>query len=98
MATKKISALERKVKEKLKLVIKIVNFVIWLLNKKGTVTKQHVSSCHTNTETELKNFNSFSFFGYFGHTMFGGNDIEIHYHQGKRRHPCFLCLLASLFH
>jgi hypothetical protein len=83
MAANKFNALEKKVKKRLEITMKIANFVGWLLNEKGTITKQYTGSSHTNTMTQLVDFKNFSFFGDFGKSMMGGNDIKIFYRQGN---------------
>ncbi len=68
----------------LETVIKTVEF---FLEKRGRVYDRQVHSAHTSQKVELDNFHGFSFYSYGSYTMFGGEEIKIWYHPGKKEHP-----------
>ena len=70
-----IKDLAKKVRERQRLIEKIVKFVIDLVVHHGERTHYSQGSCHTHIVWELKNLSNFSFKADLGHTMMGGNDI-----------------------
>lgn len=74
-----LKQLARKIKERQKLVERIVNFVNKILPKFGnnTLYKQH--SSHTSIAWYLWNIEGFTFKASYGHTMMGGNAVNILY-------------------
>jgi len=76
-----VEELEEVVRDKRELVGQIVNFVEAFLLERGRITAKEVSSDHTRVERELRQFENFSFHWVTGMTMFGGDTIEIWYHD-----------------
>ncbi len=73
--------LQKKIKEREKLLIKFLNFTLEILKEAGTETYYHEHDFHTNSNKELVDFYGFSFYGDFGQTEHGGNDIKISYRK-----------------
>lgn len=85
----KISVLEKRIKERLELTIKICKFAESLLYEKGVLIKESMHSSHCNIIREMKDFMNFSFFGDFGQSMMGGNDVKIWYPEQKDEYLVF---------
>lgn len=74
-----IQELERKVAARIKFLVAVCNFSEKALNELGALTSYSQGSCHTHIKRELKGFHGFDFYGDFGHSMMGGNDIRIEF-------------------
>ena len=71
-------SLAQKIRERQKLVERIVGFVEKIVLR-GERTQYSQGSFNTHTVWELKNLAGFSFKGDFGQTMMGGNDVYVWY-------------------
>ena len=72
-----VKILEEKIKERTSILENTLAFVEEILEKAGKVTHHQVHRWHTNHDVELTNFHDFSFYGSYGHSQMGGNDIKI---------------------
>ena len=73
--------LEQKIQARKQLLDEVLGFTIQILNEWGEETYRDQGNSNTHTKRELREFGRFSFFGDFGQTMFGGNNIKIVYHH-----------------
>lgn len=73
--------LQKKIKEREKLLIKFLDFASEILKEAGTETYYREHDFHTTSNKELVDFYGFSFYGNFGQTEHGGNDIKISYRK-----------------
>ena len=78
MADPKLRELEKKVKERKKLVERIAGFVEHVTVKHGKRTYYSEGSCNTHTQHELK-LGNFFLKGDLGQTMYGGNTVDVVY-------------------
>jgi hypothetical protein len=79
-----IEKLERQIEVRKKLVLSYLNFVKKIMSEIGERTLYEESSNHTKTKWELLDFHGFRFFGAFGLTCFGGNEIIIEFNREQR--------------
>jgi len=75
--TAELKKLEQLVKEREEFLTKVISVTLDLFKEIGRTIRNKVFDFHINTIVELKNFHKFSFNGNFGHSQFGGNDIQI---------------------
>lgn len=75
--------LAKKVRTRKNFLNKVVNPVIDLVHKRGTIVRREQGSCHTRIVAEFRNFGDFTFHTDLGQTMFGGNTVKIFYHPGR---------------
>ncbi len=72
-----LNKLQRQIEERELLVVKFLKFTSEILTRIGKTTHHEMHKFHTRSNIEVKDFNNFSFFGSFGHSEQGGNDINI---------------------
>jgi|SRR3989344_1587614 len=77
LAQMSLEELEAKVRERMDLVQKIVDFAQAITRERGKLVKREVGSWNTHEERELKHFGGFSFQCSSGHGMMGGNNVEV---------------------
>lgn len=90
MTTSKAS--ERKIRQRKKLVMRIVKFAYKVIEKYGKQTYYSQGSCNTHTKAELMDVGGFSFKYDCGQTMLGGNDVKVLYRGDlvfHLYHQCF---------
>lgn len=70
----------------------IVNVVVMLVEKRGTVLSREEYANHIKTKAELKNFSHFSFYTCGPYTSEGGRLVRVWFHpdsEGTTRAPVF---------
>ncbi len=72
-------ALRKAVEKREKFLKVVISAVKKILCAHGLQTKHEVCSSHTHVVWELFDFAGFNFYGDFGQTMFGGDEIKITY-------------------
>lgn len=82
--TKQERELAKKVRERENFIVKVVIFVSQIVAKRGKVVKREEHSAHTRIEEWLLNFEDFSFCVRSGLTLYGGSDITLIYHLGRK--------------
>ena len=75
--------LARKIRARKRFLDNVLNPIIQLVDKRGTVTKREQRSSYTHVVAELRNFGNFTFRTDLDKTKFGGDTIKVWYHPGR---------------
>ena len=79
----KANELEEKIKKRMTLIKKIVEFIEIFTQKIGKRVHYSQGSCHTHIINRAE-YKDFTFVSDTGHSMMGGNDFFVWYHPGKK--------------
>lgn len=69
--------LKKQIEERENFITACLKCISEVFEKIGETTQHEVLAFHTKSKKEVKNFHGFSFFGNFGHSEMGGNDIKV---------------------